>query len=166
MEIDENKVLTELMKNAKENIDTIAKHCGFSRQKVWRIIKQLEEDQKIWGYSAVVDSEKQNLKKFMVFFKRTNQPIDSKEKNEIAMTRLDPLKEDLGITVLHSYHTHGSFDWVTIFTAKDILQAKKFVNALTMRFSHAQSSVMNQILFTVRENAVENPKIKDLKDYL
>jgi AraC-like DNA-binding protein len=39
IEQDEKKVLTELKINSKENIDTIAKHCGFSRQKAWRIIK-------------------------------------------------------------------------------------------------------------------------------
>jgi len=39
---DERKILSELVKNANENIDTIAKHCGFSRQKTWRMIKQLE----------------------------------------------------------------------------------------------------------------------------
>jgi len=32
--LDEKKVLSELVKNSKENVDTIAKHCGFSRQKV------------------------------------------------------------------------------------------------------------------------------------
>jgi DNA-binding Lrp family transcriptional regulator len=39
---DEKKLLSKLVKNSKENIDTIAKHCGFSRQKAWRMIKQLE----------------------------------------------------------------------------------------------------------------------------
>ena len=40
---DEKKILKALQKNSKEGIDAIAKHCGFSRQKVWRIIKQLEK---------------------------------------------------------------------------------------------------------------------------
>jgi AraC-like DNA-binding protein len=31
VEQDEKKILLELVKNSKENIDTIAKHCGFSR---------------------------------------------------------------------------------------------------------------------------------------
>jgi hypothetical protein len=30
---DEKKLLSELVKNSNENIDTIAKHCSFSRQK-------------------------------------------------------------------------------------------------------------------------------------
>jgi len=42
IEQDEKKILTELMKNSNENIETIAKRCGFSRQKTWRFIKQLE----------------------------------------------------------------------------------------------------------------------------
>ena len=36
---DEKKIIHELQKNSKENIDKIAKKCGFSRQKVWRVIK-------------------------------------------------------------------------------------------------------------------------------
>ena len=56
---DELKVVDELQKNAKENIDVISKNSGFSRQKTWRIIKRLEEDRTIWGYAAVVNEEKQ-----------------------------------------------------------------------------------------------------------
>ena len=52
---DELKVIAELQKNAKENIDTISKNCGYSRQKVWRIINRLEENKTIWGYTAVVN---------------------------------------------------------------------------------------------------------------
>ena len=39
---DEKKLLYELVKNSNESIETNAKHCGFSRQKTWRFIKQLE----------------------------------------------------------------------------------------------------------------------------
>ena len=66
MEVDENKLLSELMKNSKENIDIIAKHCGFSRQKAWRMIKQLEAKGLIWGYTAIVDDEKRDLYQFIM----------------------------------------------------------------------------------------------------
>ena len=61
---DEKKLLSELVKNSNENIETIAKHCGFSRQKTWRFIKQLEEKKVIWGYTVVFDEEKIGLKPF------------------------------------------------------------------------------------------------------
>lgn len=57
---DEKKVLKALQKNSKEGIDAIAKLCGFSRQKVWRIIKQLEKNEFIWGYTAITDDRKLN----------------------------------------------------------------------------------------------------------
>jgi DNA-binding Lrp family transcriptional regulator len=50
---DEEKILEILRTDAKASIDDIAKKCGFSRQKVWRIIKKLEEDKIIWGYTAI-----------------------------------------------------------------------------------------------------------------
>ena len=72
---DEKKVIRELQKNSKESIDTIAKNCGFSRQKVWRIIKRLEKNKTIWGYFAVVDYEKLNLKRYLMLIKRSNKPL-------------------------------------------------------------------------------------------
>ena len=41
---DEKKVIAELQNNARESIDKIAQECGFSRQKVWRIMKRLEKN--------------------------------------------------------------------------------------------------------------------------
>jgi len=166
IEQDENKLLSELMKNSKENIDTIAKHCGFSRQKAWRMIKQLEKNKKIWGYSAIVDSEKQGLEKFMLFFKRTHIPHNIKDAIEIATTHMNPMKKDLGIAILSSYRIHGEYDWVTVFTAKNVMQAKKFCDALMERFPDTQTTHLSQILFTVREQCIQNPNINKMKEFI
>jgi len=73
---DEQKVLKALQKNSNQGIDTIAKHCGFSRQKVWRIIKNLEKNEFIWGYTVVADDEKLELKRYLMLIKRSQKPID------------------------------------------------------------------------------------------
>jgi len=163
---DEHKLLSELMKNSKENIDTIAKNCAFSRQKAWRMIKRLEKSQKIWGYSAIVDADKQGLEKFMLFFKRSHKLHAPKDTIEIATTRMDPMKKDLGITILNSYCIHGEYDWVTIFTAKNIIQAKKFCDSLMKRFPDTHTTHISQILFTVREHCIQNPNITEMKDFI
>jgi DNA-binding Lrp family transcriptional regulator len=162
---DEQKVLNELQKNCKENIDTIAKNCGFSRQKVWKIIKQLENNQKIWGYSAIVD-EKQELQKFILFQKRTNTSLNSDDIKTLAMTRMENMKKDIGITIQSTYFIHGEYDWVTIFTAKDIRQAKKFVDTIMKRFPGTQTISLSQILFTLREQYIQNPNPSDMKNYI
>ena len=57
MKKDEMKVLDVLEQHAKENIDGLAKRCGFSHQKISRIIKHLEEKKTIWGYAAITDEK-------------------------------------------------------------------------------------------------------------
>jgi len=47
---DEKKLLKVLQTSSGDNIENIAKKCGFSRQKVSRIKKRLEKDKTIWGY--------------------------------------------------------------------------------------------------------------------
>lgn len=165
-EQDEKKILAEIIKNSKENIETIAKNCGFSRQKAWRMIKELEKSKTIWGYTAVVDYEKQGLQKFMLFFKRLHIPNNPKEAMEIATTHMNPIKKAFDITVLSSYRIHGEYDWVTVFAAKDILQAKKFCRALMNRFPTTQTTHLSQILFTVREHQIKNPNIKEMIEYI
>jgi len=166
IEQDEKKLISELMKNSKENIDTIAKHCGFSRQKAWKIMKRLEMDQKIWGYSAVIDNQKQSLQKFMLFIKRTRTPHDLKDINEVVTDLLAPIKKDLGITMISSYRIHGEYDWVMLFTTNDIVHAKKFSEAIMQKFPNKQSYHISQILFTVRENYIQNPNIMEMKNHL
>ena len=78
IEQDEKKILSELVKNSNENIDTIAKHCGFSRQKAWRIIKKLEKSHMIWGYTAIVDEDRNHMSHFIMLIKRSMKPLDKK----------------------------------------------------------------------------------------
>ena len=74
---DEKMVITYLQQNAKESIDIIAKKCGFSRQKVWRIIKRLEKNKTIWGYHAVIDDEKVDRHSYIMLIKRSNEPMST-----------------------------------------------------------------------------------------
>jgi len=86
--IDEMKILAELQKNSNESIDSIAKHCGFSRQKVWKTIKHLEESRMIWGYTAIVDEQLQGLQKFILLIKRSMQTLKKKNVDEITGDKL------------------------------------------------------------------------------
>ena len=88
---DEKKVLDVLQTNAKDSIDVIAKKCKFSRQKVWRVIKKLEREKIIWGYSAIADDEFSGMKHYTMLMKRTTRPVDEKILDEIVNTRLDDL---------------------------------------------------------------------------
>ena len=166
IEQDEEKLLFELMRNSKENVDTIAKNCGFSKQKAWRLIKQLEKNQKIWGYTTVVDNKKQDLSKFILFISRSHIKHDPKDIDEIVKNLLAPVKQQLGITIVSSYYLHGQYDWMMIFTAADIMHAKRFADFILQKFPGRQDINISQILYTVRENYIPNPNIQEMREYI
>jgi len=164
---DELKVIAELQKNAKENIDTISKNCGYSRQKVWRIINRLEENKSIWGYAAVVNEEKQGLKSYMILIKRTTLPIDEKLANKIIKRQLEDSASKIDIKIENSMLTHGTFDWVICFRAKDMKHAKKFSEIVNETYWGYIGEVhMMEILFPIRIQGIINPDIKKLKEFL
>jgi DNA-binding Lrp family transcriptional regulator len=164
---DEKKILSELVKNSKENIDTIAKHSGFSRQKTWRFIKRLEEKGLIWGYTAVFNVEKIGLTHFMMMVKRTTKQLEEKTADRIISRKLEDIAAGLGVTIESSFYVHGEYDWVITFTAEDIRQAKKFSDSLiAFHPDIIEKITIMQTLMFIRKQYVLNPDRKKLKEFL
>jgi DNA-binding Lrp family transcriptional regulator len=164
---DEQKVLSVLQTNAHLSIDVIAKKCGFSRQKVWRIIKKLEEQKTIWGYTAIYDEEQYNLKHFIMLMKRSTAPIDQKVINEILTTRLDDLLPGSIVKMEHIEYVHGSYDGIFTFFTHDLVTAKKFCERFQERFHQyiASVEILEGILF-LRKQMLPNPNLKKQIRYL
>jgi DNA-binding Lrp family transcriptional regulator len=167
IEQDEKKILSELVKNSKENIDTIAKHCGFSKQKAWRLIKQLEAKGLIWGYTAVFDEEKIGQTHFMLFIKRTMEKMPEKIVDNIISTKTEELAKEFGVTIESSAYVHGEYDWILTFTAEDIKQAKRFQDALFTLFpgSFEKITILQTLMF-IRKQHILNPDRKKLKEFM
>lgn len=164
---DEKKVIASLQKNAKENIDIIAKKCGFSRQKVWRIIKRLEKDKTIWGYAAIVNEEKQDLKHYIILIKKTTLPINEELANKIIKRKLEGLASKVGAKVETSLYVHGVYDWMVSFTANDIKYAKKFCEQFNELYKGYIAELhLLETLFPVKKQGVLNPKARELKQFL
>lgn len=167
MGLDEKKVLSELVKNANKNIETIAKLCGFSKQKTWRIIKRLEAKELIWGYTAIFDEEKMGLKHFMVLIKRSMKRLDESTINKIVSRKLEDVIKELGITIESSSYVHGDFDWILTFTAKDIVQAKKFSDAIVMFHPGVIDNIsIVETLIYIKKHYILNPEKARLKEFL
>ena len=93
---DEKRIIDELSKNANKSINDIAKTCGFSRQKVWRTVNNLEKNNTIWGYSTIVDEEKLDKKSYIMLVKRTNKPVSEVIKNKIIKREFVNLVKKIG----------------------------------------------------------------------
>ena len=164
---DEKKVVRELQKNSKENIDTIAKRCGFSRQKVWRVIKRLEKNKTIWGYRAVVDDEQINMKTYILLIKGRRLPIDNPAEKDVIERTMDKLGERIGVIVEDSIWLHGDYDWIMSFMAEDLKTAKRFYEALTQQYGENISELkLMETIVTVKKGGFDNPKVAESKKLL
>ena len=166
IEKDEIRILEELRKNANKSINDIAEKCGFSRQKVWRVIKNLEKNHTIWGYTAVVDEEKLEKKGYILLMKRTSRPITEEIVKTMVNRDLANRIKKIGIDVTNSIFTHGYYDWIICFNASDIRMAKGFVEELNKNYEGFIKEIhLIENMFSIVCCGVTNPEIKKLKDF-
>jgi Lrp/AsnC family leucine-responsive transcriptional regulator len=164
---DEKKIIVELQKHANKSIDIISKNCGFSRQKTWRAIKNLEEKNLIWGYTAVIDEKKNDLNHYTLLIKREIKRLDEKTADIIISRKLDDVASEIEVNVESSYYVNGEYDWVVTFTAPDLWRAKKFCNVLlSMHPSVISKITLLETLFVVEDHHILNPDKKRLKEFL
>ena len=164
---DDKTFLKILQKNSGDSIESISKRCGFSGQKVWRIKKRLEKEKTIWGYSAVVDEDKLDLKQYFILIKRTSI-LAPKEKLDLVIEReLKKESAKIGVDVEYSYYVHGSFDWLLCITASSIRQVKKFCNLLNTLFAEGYISDVQvlEVIFPIEKSGIVNPNINEIRDF-
>ncbi len=162
---DEKKLLKVLQTNSGNNIENIAKKCGFSRQKVWRIKKRLEKDKTIWGYNAVVDDDKLDLRKFFLLLKRSGTPFSKGHIDSIIKREIKQEIKKMGIIIDGTSYVHGDFDGVYEIRASDIKQVKKFCEALLDSAEGYISEIKTlEVLFPIEKGGFVNPNIEELKD--
>ena len=167
IEVDETKVIEQLQKNCMENLDLFAKNCGFSRQKVWRIIKKLEGEKTIWGYTVIYDQERYNMKHFTMMIKRTTVPLQQNMIQEILTTHLDDILPDFLIKIENIEYVHGFYDGIFTFFAPDLIVAKRFCDRFKERFyQYIASADLLEGIFFVRNQTLQNPDIKKIVHYL
>jgi DNA-binding Lrp family transcriptional regulator len=130
----EDKILKELQRNCRKNLDEIGKKCGCSRYKVGRFIKKLEDENMILGYSAILNPLKSKNKHFILLIKRTSEPIDEDLLKRLPLSSRVDMIPDQKNELLDTYYVHGKYDWVLTFLAEDLTDAKEFCNKIFKYF--------------------------------
>jgi len=165
-EMNYDEVLQHLMDDPTRSIVDIAQDLGSYRQRVWRDKKKLEEENIIWGYSAVVDELRLNHVSYMVFFK--TKPM-SKGMADILIQRIqqeEPKKEN--IRIIDLFYINGEFDLVETFTAPDHTSARKYFDKMRLLYEDylLDKPLMFDINFALVLNGKRNPELKKLYDFV
>ena len=156
---DEQKVGKVLRTHAKDSVESIARLCHLTPQKVARIISNLEREHQIWGYSTVLDDEALGLRHYYLFIRRTNTPLTKAEVETILFTRLDDIVS--GAVIIENIEIlNGSSDVVFSFFATDIVPAKKFVETFNKKYNKfIQDIHLYESIYSVRRRGLRNPNI-------
>jgi len=130
------------------------------------MIKNLEKNHTIWGYTTIIDKEKQELKNYTVLIKRTNLPMEEKMVDKIIERQMGQIAKKIGVIIESSYYVHGDFDWLMYIAAESTKEAKKFCEMLNVTYNGTINDIrLLETLFTVQKNGIENPDISQLKEF-
>jgi DNA-binding Lrp family transcriptional regulator len=152
----EEKILEELKKNCKLTADEIGKKCGCSRYKVTRVIKKLEENNIIKGYTVVLNPLKLNFKHFIILMKRSSLPLDPELIKKNPLPRITEFVPGTNVKSVASLYVHGDYDWVLAFTAKDLAEAKNFFNQLLKLYNkYVDDLKLLEVVGPLRMNGFE-----------
>ena len=167
IEKDEKKILDELTKNANMSVNEIANTLGFSRQKVWRIIKNLEKDKTIWGYTAIIDDNKMGRKRFYILLKKAPVKLTDEKLNIVINRELRKIAIKNGVNLESTYFFHGSYDGQICVTAEDIINVKNFIADMQKKVGAAyfKEADILEVLVPIQMRGFNNPNLKQLRDY-
>ena len=165
IEEDEHKVIQQLMEDGRQSPHEIAEKCGFSRQKVWRIINRLEEDNRVWGYTAVIDEETAGRNTYFALVKAKAPFFEIIEKL-IKRTKDRNAEVEVGVTLLYLQFLNGLYDWIIIFSTNDIRHAKRFCAYIQKHYeTHVERVDLLENVFPLIKFGKINPNIEQLKEF-
>ena len=160
---DEKKVIQELQKSSKENISHIAKKLGFSRQKVWRILKKLENNKTIWGYHTIIDYQKLGLNNYIILLKRTAKPLSPEKLKTMLDGGIKHEYESIGVDVCSVFYVNGYYDFLLWGISKDTKLMKKFCENLNRLFEDCISEIkLLEVVFPLQKEHFDNPHLDEL----
>lgn len=166
IEADVQKIIKIFQSNARISFNELAEKTGFSRQKIWRIIKNLEKNKKIWGYTTIFDINKLGLKQFFIMLRRKGGTRVEKQIEYIINRKIKNQLKEMGVFIESSFYTNGDYDWISLATAENIGQMKKYMDYINRDFGHLLSDVkVVEVLFPLEKNNIENPNKQELWEY-
>ncbi|HMA82844.1 MAG TPA: Lrp/AsnC family transcriptional regulator [Candidatus Thermoplasmatota archaeon] len=161
---DEQRVIKALEENANASIGGIAKRCGFSRQKAWRIIKRLENSKIIWGYHARVNDEKMNRKGYLLLLKLKHLPVDNELEEDLVKGNLEKLAKKYKVTIEDVIWLHGIYDSMIVFYAENLRKAKQYHETLNTNLDgNVIDSQLLEQMIVIKKDGFMNPEIKQNK---
>jgi len=119
----------------------------------------MEKKKEIWGYTAIFDTKLLGKKQF-IFLVKLDLSLNTEEllKRVTNGNLIKQNEEKYGFKT--TFFLHGSSDLMVLTWAKDLIEAKKFLNNYKQVFSNNIKNIdLLEIISTFRNNGITNPKM-------
>lgn len=162
------EVLNELVKDPTRSLRDIAEQIKSYRQRVWRQKKKLEQDNVIWGYTAVIDETKLGNFTYVMLIKF--KPLEE-EMADVIVQRVNRYKKtnvEGNIRVLLSVYLNGDYDWMIMFTAPSHELARRYYNEIYTDYEKwivERPKVMDINYFLIKEGKI-NPELSNIFNFI
>jgi len=169
IKIDEERVASELLKNPTQDLAELADKLGFSKQKVWRIVHEMEQNGAIFAHAAVLNPKKLGKRSFIILFERSVKGADS---NLMEQMTIHPILEEMEREGIHavveeSYYLNGVYDWVILITVDEHKDLIRFLGLWRTYYGEYFSRVIqSEVMFVATRNSKINPKIDEITEIL
>lgn len=111
--------------------------------------------------------KKMGFSNYLVLVKRTAKPLDDKLAEKIISRKLESVSSEIGVKIITSIYTHGSYDWILSLRAKNIIQVKKIIEQLKSIYTeYIEEVILLETLFFVKKQGFKNPNIKNFKKFI
>jgi len=165
IEADEKKIIEQLIKDARQSPNEIAEKLDVSRQKIWRTIKKLEKENDIWGYTAVINEKKFRKNTYFALGK-IKSPLSNVTEDIISRLREQEYVKKIEVDIICVYYLNGIYDWIVVFYAKDISDAKKFCGFIQVNYPNYVEKVdLLENIFPLIKFGKINPDIDKLTEF-
>jgi DNA-binding Lrp family transcriptional regulator len=161
-----DRIIQELLKNPKRTDREIAKKLNTYRQKIWRHRKQLEDTNKIWGYTAITNESERNHVVYLILIKM--KPMDEKLSSLIINRNIKKEPSKQKIRLINVLYVNGEYDWLIMFSAPDHKTARRYYDSLRVAYNDylLEKPKIIDVNFTLIREGKINPDIKKLKTYV
>ncbi|MGA1792314.1 MAG: Lrp/AsnC family transcriptional regulator [Thermoplasmatota archaeon] len=162
----DDKIIDALLNDPTKSMREIAKDLNSYRQTLWRKKKKMEEENLIWGYTAVIDEEKQGKVTFLVLMKTKPMMKGLADLIVRRVKRNEPSK--MNIRLIDLFQVNGEYDWVLRFSAPDHATARTYFDTLRALYVDylLEKPVLVNVNFILVAEGKRNPEIDKLFNFV
>ena len=162
----EDDIIQALLDDPTMSVREIATKLDSYRQKIWRRKKKYENENVIWGYSAIVDESKMNHVIYLLLLKM--KPMNKPFARLITRRTLRGEFCKQHVHLINVLFVNGQYDWIIMFSAPDHATARRYYDCLRIVYENylLEKPVMVDVNFCLIREGKINPEIERLYEFV